>query len=228
MRRVLLGGIAALALHAAPVGAAGLPVFDATSNTSRVIEAARALQQAIQQYQQLQRTYQAIAHATDVSGVASALGGSVRTYMPEAGSMVGLLSGAGSTYGAADALRGIARYADVGEDTPFGKEMQRRELVTANAKAIAQAGMESSQDSITNLTSLLDRVSAAKDGTEVEAVGAAIAVENQNIGHHQAQIEQVRLMLESENRVEQQRADQMRWESARALSDSAQALEPIE
>ena len=56
--------------------------------------------------------------------------------------------------------------------------------------------------------------------TEVSAVNGALAVEQQNIEHHKAQIAQVQLMLATEERVERQRAEQQRWESARTLYEN--------
>ena len=73
--------------------------------------------------------------------MAAALGGPVRTYMPEAGQVTDLLAGSGSLWGAANLLLSMGRYADVGAETPWAREMQRRELVTANVRAIAAAGV---------------------------------------------------------------------------------------
>ncbi|MGG5811621.1 type IV secretion system protein [Falsiroseomonas sp. CW058] len=216
----LAAALALLAAGAPPAAAQGIPVYDNASNLARIAEAARALQQALAQYRMLEATYNSLAHATDVSSVAAALGGATRTYMPEAGQVVGLLSGAGSVYGAANGLLALGRYADVGVDSPWAQEMQRRELATANFRAIGQAGLEASQRSVLSLSSLLDRITASQDVTEVSAVNGALAVEQQNIEHHKAQIAQVQLMLATEERVERQRAEQQRWESARTLYEN--------
>ncbi len=218
-RRILLAGAAALALAAQPA-AAQLATHDAPSNLLRVAEAGRAIRQAIQQYRMLEATYNSLAHATDVAGVASALGGPVRTYMPEAGQVTDLLAGSGSLWGTANRLLNMGRYADVGSETPWAREMQRRETVTANARAIAAAGMESAQQSVMGLSSLLDRIAGSQDVTEVSAVNGALEVENQNIAHHRAQLDQVRLMLATEERTERQRAEQMQYESARELFEN--------
>jgi type IV secretion system protein VirB5 len=214
---------ATLVLSAAgtePAAAQGVPVYDNASNITRIAEAARALQQALAQYRMLEATYNSLAHATDVGGVAAALGGATRTFMPGAGQAAGLLSGSGSIYGAANSLLALGRYADVGTESPWAQEMQRRELATANFRAIGQAGLEASQRSVLSLSSLLDRITGAQDVTEVGAVNGALAVEQQNIEHHKAQIAQVQMMLAAEERVERQRAEQQRWESARTLYDN--------
>lgn len=220
-RATALAAVLALsAVGAAPAAAQGVPVYDNASNVTRIAEAARALQQALAQYRMLEATYNSLAHATDVGGVAAALGGATRTFMPEAGQVAGLLSGSGSVYGAANGLLALGRYADVGTEGPWAQEMQRRELATANFRAIGQAGLEASQRSVLSLSSLLDRITGSQDVTEVSAVNGALAVEQQNIEHHKAQIAQVQMMLATEERVERQRAEQQRWESARTLYDN--------
>lgn len=221
-RRPLLAAFAALPLLSGTAAAQGIPVYD---NVALLKQAAVWLQQARDmkaQFDQITMVYNALSHATDVSGVAAALGGPVRSYMPEAGVVTDLLSGgSGSMWGMANRLLSLGRYADVGQETPWAREMQRRETVTANARAIAQAGMESAQASVASLVSLIDRISGAQDVTEGTAVGGALQVESQNIAHHRAQIDQVRLMLAAEERTERQRAEQMNYESARQLYESA-------
>lgn len=225
MKRTLLAATAALALSAVPARAQ-LSVYDLKSDVARAAEAVRSIQQAVQQYRMLESTYNAIAHATDVRGVAAALGGPMRTYLPEVGQIPGLIAGSGTLYGAANALMGASRYLDVGEDSPWAREMQRRERATANLKALALGGMQSTQVSIGGLMSLLDRISGSQDGTEVAAVNGALAVEQQNISHHQAQVQQLQLMLATEDRSDRQRAEQMRYESASELYDATAAGAP--
>lgn len=220
MKRHLLAAVAALPLLPGAAAAQGIPTYD---NAAFIRQGIVWLQQARDmksQYDQLVSTYNALAHATDVQGVAAALGGPVRTYMPEAGQVTDLLAGSGSLWGTANRLLNMGRFADVGQDTPWAREMQRRELVTANVRAIAAAGLESAQQSVAGLTSLLDRIGASQDVTEVSAVGGALQVESQNIAHHRAQLDQVRLMLETEERTERQRAEQMQYESARELFEN--------
>lgn len=219
-RRALLAAAAALALAPPPAPAQGIPTYDNAAFIRQGLVWAKQVQDMLRHYRMLEATYNALSHATDVQGVAAALGGPVRTYMPEAGVVTDLLVGSGSLWGTANRLLSLGRYADVGADTPWAREMQRRELVTANARAIAQAGLEAAQASIAGLTSLLDRITGSQDVAEVSAVNGALEVENQNLGHHRAQLDQVRLMLAAEDRTERQRAEQMRHESARELFES--------
>ena len=121
-----LAAALALSTAAPPAQAQGLPVYDNASNFTRIAEAGKALQQAIQQYRMLEFHLQHPGACTDVGGVANALGGATRTFMPEARELAGLLSGGGSLYGAASGLLATGRYADVGRIGVFAQEMQRR------------------------------------------------------------------------------------------------------
>lgn len=223
MTRTLLAAAAALAISAGSARAQ-LAVYDAKSDIARAAEAVRAIQQAIQQYRMLEATYNALAHSTDVFQVAGVLGGVTRTYMPEAGQAMSLFAGSGTMYGAANGLMALSRYLDANDGTPEGEEMARRERATANFRAVGFAGMASAQDSIQRLAGLIDRITGSPDVTDVSAVNATIATEQQNIDHHRAQIAQTQLVLLTENRVDQQRAEQMRVESANRLIEATQPL----
>lgn len=222
MKRTILAGAAALALLAAPASAQWI-VHDPGSNMARIMEAARALQQAIQQYEQLRATYNAIAHQTDLSGLANTLGGLGRTYMPQASRVPGLLGGQGS-WGQANGFMQQDRLYDMGNADPAAREMQRREQATANAKAIAAAGLTDAEDRIARLEAMKARLEAAQDGTEVEAVTGYLALEQQHLAAHQAQIEQARLLLAAEDRVERQREEQALRRSADDLRRKTQPL----
>lgn len=209
MRRLLLALWMALVLLIGPVSAQWT-VHDPLSNATRITEAARSIAEAIRQYQMLERTYSAIAHATDLQSLSSTLGPVTRTFMPEAGPALDAMRGAGRMIGQAQQLRSGNRLYIPQVMDEWANEMQRRENVTANAQAIAAAGMEDAQDRISRLSAMQLRLEAAQDGTEVAAVNGLIAVEQQNLAAHRAQIDQARLMLAAEERVERQRGEQ-RW-----------------
>ena len=224
MKRLLLAATAALALSAGSTRAQGLPVYDLKSDVTRAAEAVRSIQQAVQQYRMLEAAYNALAHSTDAFQVAGILGGATRSYMPEAGQAMGLFAGSGSMYGAANSLMAVSRYIDTNDGSTEGEEMARRERATANFRAVGFAGMASAQESIGRLSGLLDRITSSPDVTDVSAVSATIATEQQNIAHHQAQIAQTQLVLLTENRVDQQRAQQRKVEGANFLIEATQPL----
>lgn len=224
MKRFLLAASSALALAAAQPAQAQLTVIDPAHITQTIAESAKQIVEAQRQYQQLVMTYEAIAHQTDLSSVAALLGGMSRTFMPGAGEVPGLLGGQAGTWGQAQAMLERNRYFDVGQEDPWGREMQRRERATANAQALAAAGLEDAQQRVEALEGLRARLEAAENGTELAAVQGAIAVEQQNLAAHRAQIEQTRLLLAAEDRVERQRAEQQRKESAQMLLESTAPL----
>lgn len=189
----------------------------------------RQLAQMRQQYQMLVSTYNALSHATDVFQVAGIVGGVTRSYMPDAADAMSMFAGLGSggspsLYGAANSLMAISRYADRMDGTPEGEEMARRERATANYRAVGFAGMQQAQQSILRLDGLIAWITGSPDVTAVAAGSAAIAAEQQNIAHHQAQIAQTQLILMTENRVDQQRAEQRKFEGANALVEATQPL----
>lgn len=227
MKRTLLAATAAIALLSGSGPAqAQWAVYDLKSDITRAAEAVRSIQQAIAQYRMLESTYRALSNSTDVFQVAGILGGSgvTRSFMPEAGQAMSLFSGAGSMYGAANSLMAASRYLDTSDGSPEGQEMARRERATANYRAVGFAGMTSAQDSISRLSGLLDWITGQPNVANVASVDAAIATEQQNIAHHQAQIAQTQLILLTENRVDQQRAEQRRVESAQGLIDATAPL----
>ncbi len=210
MRRILLAATTALTMAWAVPASAQWTVHDPLSNATRIVEAARSISEAIRQYQMLERTYSAIAHATDLQSLSSALGPVTRTFMPEAAPALDAMRGVGRMIGQAQQLRSGNRLYVPQVMDEWANEMERRENATANAQAIAAAGMEDAQDRISRLSAMQLRLEAAQDGTEVAAVNGLIAVEQQNLAAHRAQIDQARLMLAAEERVERQRGEQ-RW-----------------
>jgi hypothetical protein len=176
------------------------------------------------QYEQLVSTYNALAHVTDLSGAAYALGGLTRNHMPEANAIPDLMTDVANLWGRAGYFNSYDLYYASNVIDKWGTEMERRRAVTSNAKAMAAAGALDAQDHVTKLAILQARLEAARDVTEVSAVNGLIALEQQNLDTHRAQIENVRLLLASDDRVSQQREEQMQRESADMLM---QATAPI-
>lgn len=226
MRALMLFGVAILALAASPARAQ-VPVTDvghiAVSKLSwakQALDMVNQLRQLQQQYMMLTRTYNAIAHATDVGGIASALGGVSRTYLPEASetlALVGqgsrLLSGAGG-YRSADTLFLPQAQSGLRQTERWLTEMERRQNATANAKAIAESGLADMQQRMGQLSAAQARVSASRDGTETAAVAALISTSRANLDAHNASIANLRLALHAEDRAERQRAEQMEAQGA--------------
>jgi opacity protein-like surface antigen len=225
MKRFLLATAALLALTA-PARAIDV-VYDPVQDIQGIQDLAKWVQQIAamkQQYDQLVSTYNALAHVTDLSSAAYALGGLTRNYMPEANAIPDLMTDVANLWGRAGYFNSYDLYYASNVIDKWGTEMERRRAVTSNAKAIAAAGALDAQDHVTKLAILQARLEAARDVTEISAINGLIALEQQNLDTHRAQIENVRLLLASDDRVSQQREEQMQRESADMLM---QATVPV-
>jgi hypothetical protein len=225
MRKLLLAGVALVVL----TGKARAidVVYDPVQDIQGIQELAKWVQQLSEmqrQYEQLVSTYNALAHVTDLSSAAYALGGLTRNYMPEANAIPDLMTDVANLWGRAGYFNSYDLYYASNVIDKWGTEMERRRAVTSNAKAMAAAGALDAQDHVTKLAILQARLEAARDVTEVSAVNGLIALEQQNLDTHRAQIENVRLLLASDDRVSQQREEQMQRESADMLM---QATMPV-
>src|SRR5690349_6089908 len=150
MRTFLLTTAALLALTA-PARAIGV-VYDPVQDTQGIQELAKWVQQLSEmqrQYEQLVSTYNALAHITDLSSAAYALGGLTRNYMPEANAIPDLMSDVASLWGRAEYFNSYDSYYASKVLDKWGKEMERRKGVTSNAKAMAAAGSLDAQDHLT-------------------------------------------------------------------------------
>jgi hypothetical protein len=98
-------------------------------------------------------------------------------------------------------------YAPADRDE-WAREMERRERVTANAKAMAQAAIEDAEQEIGSLDTMRGEVEAAPDGTAGVAVGNGLSLARQRLDASRLQLEQIRLMLAADDRVTAQRGEQ--------------------
>ena len=203
MKRIVVALAVALA---APAQAQWI-VSDPTHTAETIIRGINEVRELERQYRQLVSTYEAITGARSLGGIASALGGVSRTFMPGGSTVPGLMHGQ-SAWGQGGALMTRNRLYSPAERDEWALEMERRERATANAQALAGAAIEDAEDRIARLGDLHAALEQAQDLREVAAIQGAIAVEQQNLGAHRAQLEQVRLLLATEERVERQRAEQ--------------------
>jgi conjugal transfer/entry exclusion protein len=201
----------ALTVAVAAPAAAQLAVIDGANLAQTTVTAARALQQIEQlrqQYDQLVRTYDAIAHPTSIGGVAGAVRGLSRTIMPPATQVPDMMAGRGGEWGQAGSMLNADRLYAPAERDEWAREMERRERVTANAKAMAQAAIEDAEQEIGSLDAMRGEVEAAPDGTAGVAVGNGLSLARQRLDASRLQLEQIRLMLAADDRVTTQRGEQ--------------------
>ena len=208
MRPAILAAAALGALCAAPARAQ-LIVNDPAHIIEMTLQWKAQFEAMDRELRQHIRTYDAIAHPTSVGGVIGAIRGASRNLMPGRGEMGGLMNGQGGEWGAAGGRLMEDRVYAPAERDEWAVEMERRERVTANAKAIAEAAIEDAQDHLDALEDINAEIEAQPDGTAVAAQAAAIQIAQQRLATHRTQAEQARLMLAAEERVARQRSEQM-------------------
>lgn len=166
-------------------------------------------------------TWNAVSHITDLRSAASAVGGLTRNYMPDANAIPQLMSDVNSLWGSAGSYNAYDLYYQSRVLNKWGDrwsdEMDRKMTVTSNAKAMAEASSLSAENHLLNLDVLRARLESAVDITEVTAVNGLIALEQQNLQAHQAQAQNVALLLAADDRVTRQREEQIQRESADLL-----------
>jgi hypothetical protein len=166
-------------------------------------------------------TWNAVSHITDLRSAASAVGGLTRNYMPDANAIPQLMSDVDNLWGSAGSYNAYDLYYQSRILNKWGdrwsNEMDRKMTVTSNAKAMAEASALSAEDHLLNLDVLRARLESAVDITEVAAVNGLIALEQQNLQVHQAQAQNVALLLAADDRVTRQREEQIQRESADLL-----------
>jgi hypothetical protein len=202
--------VLALTVACAAPASAQLAVLDGANLAQTTMSAARALQQIEQlrqQYDQLVRTYDAIAHPTSISGVTGAVRGLSRTIMPAA-QVPDMMAGRGGEWGQAGTMLNADRLYAPADRDEWAREMERRERVTANAKAMAQAAIEDAEQEIGSLDAMRGEVAAAPDGTAGVAVGNGLSLARQRLDASRLQLDQIRLMLAADDRVTTQRGEQ--------------------
>lgn len=208
MRRVLLAGAACLCFALVDQAQAQRIVHDPVHMAETIARGVNEVRQLERQYRQLVSTYEAITGPRALDRVAGALGGVSRSYMPRSGSVTGLLHGQGGTFGQGQALLDRNRVYAPPERDEWAQEMERRETATANAQALAAAGLEDAEDRIARLDDMRVALERAQDTREAEGINGMIAVEQQNLAAHRTQLEQVALLLAAEDRVDRQRGEQ--------------------
>lgn len=228
MRNTILASVGVMALACWPGSSANAQILCAncTNESTQIAvwlkqaaDMAKQLQAAQQRYRMLVSTYNAISHATDINGVVNALGGVTRTYIPQASETLGLFGSVTRMFGnsqrhmEADRLFSYEMSGLLDRGSRWmgrqAGEMERRERVTANVRALAEAGMYDAQQRINELEAAEARIRASRDGTETAAVQAALQSVQMNMQAHQMQIQNMQMLLLAENRVDQQRAEQM-------------------
>jgi hypothetical protein len=226
MKRTLLAAAAALPLAGAPPGAAWaqIPVTDALANSQlaqQVTHALASLRQLEMQYQQLQATYNSLAHSTSVSGLANRLGSTANGL--GASEMGSALSGAGGLAGSAQQMANLRAFSSTGSDWS-AQEMTRKAQRLSNIQAVAMQQMRASEQRILGLRELMSEADAQPDIQASAALNNRIQAEHALLTAQQQQLAQLQMMARSEEQADLLRAEEMQRQSAEHYRDSLQPL----
>jgi hypothetical protein len=232
MKQVLFAGVAALALAVLPSTArAEMAVTDALSHAQAEITNSQLYQQVAQavatvrsleqQYQQLQATYNVLAHTTDVMTMASRLGSVANGY--GASEIGGMMTGVSSLAGTAEQVANLRFYSSSGTDFS-ATELTRRADRLGGIQAAAMQGMRQSEQRIAGLQDLMAEIDGQPDVQASAALNNRIQAEHALLSAQQQQLAQVQLMAQTQAQGDQLRAEEAQRQSAEQWRDSLQPL----
>lgn len=169
------------------------------------------------QYDTMVTTYNALTSITDLQSAAWAVGGLTRNFYPDASEIPQLMSDTATLWGTAGSWNSWDIYYQSKIIDKWSGEMERRMGVTSNTKAMAESSSWNAQQHMSTLEILNMRLQAAADINEVQRINGLIALNEQNLQVHQQQTQNVALLLAAEDRVTEQRQEQMDRESSEIL-----------
>lgn len=222
MKRTLFAGASALAFAlstpSSPAAAQGIPVYDNAGflrqgaqhieTIGRWTSQLRAMEQ---QYTQIYRTANSLAHTTSVQGLASDLGRLSNT-VPGAGAVGDLARGVGGIAGAAAQARSITGGVTAGPGFSAA-ELDRRVRSVANFQSLALQQARSVEGRISGIRGLLAEIDAQPDVQASAALGNRIQAEGAFLAAQQQQLAQLQILQRA-----QEQADGLREQERARLS----------
>lgn len=217
------------------VDAPVLDVLQTTSLVHQVTELARwaaQAQQMIQQINQLQMTYNALAHATTYGSVVGALQmAGIRNPLPISPYAVqGLMNGTGGTGGmlgnVGTLLGGMKSANTVYTPTALTwvpQEVARNGSGLAGAQALALQQYQSAGQRIDALTELQSQINSADDPSKRESLVARLEAEQAYVQAENTRAAVLGNYMEAEYRVRDQRATEKTQMDAASFISRAQA-----
>lgn len=205
MKRILLAAVAAIAITG-PANAQAI-VHDPVSNLQRITEFGRSIAQQIQQYQMLKLQYESVVRTIGTGNVSGIMGQLGTGYLPGTSTIQGLMGGYGSHGVAGTYLQRDRLYAPPVRDE-WAMEMERREQVTANARALAEDGLNETERELASLHALKAQVDSTTTVVDAQLLG----VEMQGVQHRQAlhaqRLGQINSMISMADRTDGLRQEQ--------------------
>jgi type IV secretion system protein VirB5 len=207
--------------------------FDAAARQAQtLVQWGKQLGDMERQYQQLQSTYYALAHVTDLGGAVSALGLlGIRNPLPVNPTAVQqLMNGTGGLGGMSSSignlLVGVSNENRVFSPTGTGwmaQEINRNGGSIAGAQALALQLYQASADRMSSLDSLRARISSASDPSTREALIAQLTAEGNAIQNQQAQAQILGNYMQATLANQQQRVTERRQQEIADVLAEAKA-----
>lgn len=231
MKRTLLAGASALAFALvampSPAAAQGIPVIDmagitksAAQHVQTIARWTSQLRQMEQQYGQMLRTANSLAHPTSVQGFASDLGRLSNT-VPGAGEVGGLMRGVGSIAGSASQVTSITGSIRTGAGFSAA-ELDRRVRAVANVQALATQQVRSVESRISGIRELLGRIDSQPDVQASAALGNRIQAEGAFLAAQQQQMAQLQLLQRAQEQADTLRLEERARQSAEEWGQSTE------
>lgn len=217
MKHALFAGASALALclaaPAVPAVAQGFPVHDNANLVARGLQHVETLGRWTsqlrgmkQQYMQMYRTANSLAHPTSVQKLANDLSRLSNT-VPGAGEVGALARGVGGIAGAAAQARNITGGVMTGAGFSAA-ELDRRVRSVANFKALALQQARAVEGRISGIRDLLAEIDSQPDVQASAALGNRIEAEGAILAAQQQQLAQLQLLQRAEERADALRLEE--------------------
>ena len=238
----LLAGVAAAALATSRPACAQLSVTDPGSyviqhlgiaNQVKDLAAwAHQAEQMTQDYQQLEATYQALAHVTDLGSAVGALGVlGIRNPLPvNPHAVQSLLNGSGGVGGMSSNIGSLFAGTSLGNQvyssdttTWLGRELNHNGSGIAGAQSLALELYRAAADRMSHLDDLRDQINTASDPSTRESLIAQIGAEQSAIQNQQVQASVLGNYMQAQLASQSQRVHEKRQNEIDQVLADAQA-----
>lgn len=240
MKRALLVSVTLLGLHGRAfaqltVADPGSYVIQKLGIANQIKEIAawgKQFAQMAAQLQQLESTYYAMAHVTDLGSAVSALGMlGVRNPLPiNPYAVQGLLNGTGGVGGMSSSIGTMFSGTMAGnevyrsrDDTWIGQELNRNGGGIAGAQSLAMELYRAAADRMAHLDNLRDQIQGASDPSTRESLIAQIGAEQSAIQNQQVQAGALGNYMQAQLASQQQRVHERRQMEIDQVLDEARA-----
>jgi hypothetical protein len=220
--RALLFGLTVLTGSALVSAHAQMAVIDGSNLAQTTLAAQRALsqiQQLTAQYNQLVATYQMLTNPTDVLSMATGLSvPTLQNPLPSANLLNGLVSGQTAASGVGAQFYNQSHIYTPTDGSAASTQMIASANSIANLQGAASANLQSIQQRLALLPTLVAALSGATSITQVDAINGRIAVEANYVQAQQAQAQNLSILASQQEASARQQAQEEHAREANAIA----------